>query len=66
MTAYIAPTAQVTDSALVTGQAQVSGQAWVRGWARVVHDVQEVRYWSRRIAEAQATLRALAGRGASS
>ena len=34
--------------------------------ARVVHDVQEVRYWSRRIAEAQATLRALAGRGASS
>ena len=34
--------------------------------ARIVHDVQEVRYWSRRIAEAQATLRALAGRGASS
>ena len=34
--------------------------------ARIVHDVQEVRYWSRRIAEAQATLRELAGRGASS
>ena len=31
-----------------------------------VHDVQEVRYWSRRIAEAQATLRALTERGASS
>ena len=34
--------------------------------ARIVHDVQEVRYWSRRIAEAQATLRALTERGASS